>query len=351
MQLNNAVVCVQSLDGQLDEATAENTVAEINDMKDRWSVITERLNDFCNRDIPEIEIAEIKAEHLDDKPVDETDLTSVISMDKWKEKVRKVNLLMKYVERLVGVNTDGKVNYPSIRILASNTKEATKTITSYCKPRLEVVTVLGNNIIDNEPDNADQKEEITTTVDSLNKRIELSENSAAILKMKVRDLALDYFNNRLNNCEVVLESEEENVDKLISVKPDLKTTQEQMVLLKEGRKEFDKNQEDFDDVVRKLKDRKISEFLLKEGFQGTLKEKSDNIKRRREAVDKKLTESETRIHRNLISHFTEMKRAVAKWLTSCEKKEKAINVEPSPSHDPVAEYKKLKVSCKFIMYF
>jgi hypothetical protein len=70
----------------------------------------------------EIEIAEIKAEHLEEDSLDETDLKSVVPLDEWREKVRKVNLLLKYVERLVGVNADGKMDYPSIRILASNTK-------------------------------------------------------------------------------------------------------------------------------------------------------------------------------------------------------------------------------------
>ena len=37
--------------------------------------------------------------------------------------MRKVNLLLKYVERLVNINVDGKIDdYPSIRILASNAK-------------------------------------------------------------------------------------------------------------------------------------------------------------------------------------------------------------------------------------
>ena len=111
---------------------------------------------------------------------------------------------------------------------------------------------------------------------------------------RVRDLALEYFNNSFNNCEIALETEEENVNKLVGTKPDLETTQEQMVLLKEGRKEFKKNQEDYENVVDELKDKKIAEFLSKEGFQGTLADKSGNIKRRREAVDKKLSESEIR---------------------------------------------------------
>jgi hypothetical protein len=42
-----------------------------------------------------------------------------------------------------------------------------------------------------------------------------------------------------------------------------------------------------------------------------------------------------------------MKKAVSKWLSSCEKKEKSINVDPSPTHDPVAEYKKLMVGFVF----
>jgi hypothetical protein len=70
----------------------------------------------------EIEIAEIKAENLEDESEDETDMSSVVPLEKWRERVRKVNLLLKYVERLVNVNVDGKMNYPSIRILASNTK-------------------------------------------------------------------------------------------------------------------------------------------------------------------------------------------------------------------------------------
>ena len=107
-------------------------------------------------------------------------------------------------------------------------------------------------------------------------------------------MALDYFNNRLNNCEIALESEEENVEKLLPTKPDLETTQEQMVLLKEGRKEFDKNEEEFGNVVDELKDNKIVELLSKDGFQGTLGEKSQNIKKRREAVEKKLSDSKTR---------------------------------------------------------
>jgi hypothetical protein len=115
---------------------------------------------------------------------------------------------------------------------------------------------------------------------------------------RVRDLALEYFNNSFNNCEIALETEEENVNKLVGTKPDLETTQEQMVLLKEGRKEFKKNQEDYENVVDELKDKKIAEFLSKEGFQGTLADKSGNIKRRREAVDKKLSESEIRYNFN-----------------------------------------------------
>ena len=111
---------------------------------------------------------------------------------------------------------------------------------------------------------------------------------------RVRDLALDYFNNRFNNCEIALESEEENVSKLVTAKPDLETTQEQMELLKEGQKEFKTNQEDYENAVEELKDKKISEFLSKEGFQGTLGDKSDNIKQRRTVVDKKLSEAKTR---------------------------------------------------------
>ncbi|XP_028414728.1 nuclear anchorage protein 1-like isoform X2 [Dendronephthya gigantea] len=343
-RLDNAESSAEHLDDQLlDESTVENTQVKVKDMKVRWGVVTQRLDEFCNRDIPEIEIAQIKAEHLEEDSLDETDMRSVVPLDVWREKVRKVNLLLKYVERLVGVNADGKEDYASIRILASNTKEATKTITLYCKPRVQVIKTQGINIISEDPHDIDRGEEITDTIDSLRKRVETSENNAGILKMKVRDLALDYFNNRLNHCEIALESEEENVEKLLATKPDIETTQEQMVLLKEGRKEFDKNKEDYENVVNELKDKKIVELLTKDGFQGTLADKSQNIKKRRDAVEKKLSESKTRIHRNLISHLSEMKKVVGKWLASCEKKEKSINVEPSPTHDPVAEYKKLMV--------
>ena len=103
-------------------------------------------------------------------------------------------------------------------------------------------------------------------------------------------MALDY----CCNCEISLESEEENANKLVATKPDLETTQEQMVLLKEGRKEFDKDQEDYENVVDELKDKKVTEFLSKDGFQGTVGNKSDSIKTRREEIDKKLSESKTR---------------------------------------------------------
>ena len=49
---------------------------------------------------------------------------------------------------------------------------------------------------------------------------------------RVRDLSLGYFNDRLNECEINLESEEENVNKLITPKEDLETTKEELVLLK-----------------------------------------------------------------------------------------------------------------------
>ena len=61
--------------------------------------------------------------------------------------------------------------------------------------------------------------------------------------------------------------------------------------------------------------------------------------------------SSSRIHRNLVLHLTEMKKAVARWLTSCEKREKTVNVEPSLTHDPVAEYKKLMVGPGFYAFF
>ena len=69
-----------------------------------------------------MEIIEIKAERSETAELDETDLTAVVSLDVWREKVRKVNVLLKYVERLVDVKPDVKVDFNTIRILASNTK-------------------------------------------------------------------------------------------------------------------------------------------------------------------------------------------------------------------------------------
>ena len=46
------MTCVGELDDQLDETTVENARENVNDMKDRWGVVTQRLDDFCNRDIP-----------------------------------------------------------------------------------------------------------------------------------------------------------------------------------------------------------------------------------------------------------------------------------------------------------
>ena len=46
------MTCVGELDDQLDETTVENAREKVNEMKDRWGVVTQRLDDFCNRDIP-----------------------------------------------------------------------------------------------------------------------------------------------------------------------------------------------------------------------------------------------------------------------------------------------------------
>ena len=69
-----------------------------------------------------MEIIEIKSERLEDAQLDQTDMKAVVSMDEWREKVRKVTVLLKYLERLVDVKPDVKRDFPTIRILASNTK-------------------------------------------------------------------------------------------------------------------------------------------------------------------------------------------------------------------------------------
>jgi hypothetical protein len=46
------VVCVGQLGDQLDETTVQSAQGNVKDMKDRWGVVTQRLDDFCNRDIP-----------------------------------------------------------------------------------------------------------------------------------------------------------------------------------------------------------------------------------------------------------------------------------------------------------
>ena len=43
---------------------------------------------------------------------------------------------------------------------------------------------------------------------------------------------MDYFNERLNQCEINLEAEEENVNNLMVPKTELETTKEQLVSLK-----------------------------------------------------------------------------------------------------------------------
>ena len=52
MQLNNAVECVGQLEDQLDESNVEKAQGNVNEMKERWDVVTKRLDEFCNRDIP-----------------------------------------------------------------------------------------------------------------------------------------------------------------------------------------------------------------------------------------------------------------------------------------------------------
>ena len=52
VQLNNAVDSIGQLDDQLDESTFETAKVKVNDMKGRWDVVTKRVDDFCNRDIP-----------------------------------------------------------------------------------------------------------------------------------------------------------------------------------------------------------------------------------------------------------------------------------------------------------
>lgn len=91
-----------------------------------------------------------------------------------------------------------------------------------------------------------------------------------------------------------MENEEAKVGELLAAKPALEDAQQQMLLLKDERREFKTNQEDYDHVVDELRDKKIAEFLSKEGFQGTLREKSESIQKRREAVDKKMSEAEIR---------------------------------------------------------
>lgn len=63
-------------------------------------------------------------------------------------------------------------------------QEATKSIKLYCKPRMEVVTVSGQNIVDDDPENVDNKNEITETTNSLTQRMEAVEHNADLLKMK-----------------------------------------------------------------------------------------------------------------------------------------------------------------------
>lgn len=81
------------------------------------------------------------------------------------------------------VNKEVSLDWAYFNILF-HLQEAMKTITSYCKPRTEVISSLGYNIIDNEPGNIDQGEEITNTIETLKKRIEVSENGANVLQMK-----------------------------------------------------------------------------------------------------------------------------------------------------------------------
>ena len=47
-------------------------------------------------------------------------------------------------------------------------------------------------------------------------------------------------------------------------------------------------------MSQEFEDKKISEYLAKEGFQGTLLNKNVDIKKRRDEVAKKLAECQTR---------------------------------------------------------
>ena len=79
------------------------------------------LSTCCLRiPLQEIEIAAIKAEDLES--LDETDLNTVFAIDRWREEVRKINVLLNYVDRLLSVNADVNISYPIIRILATNSK-------------------------------------------------------------------------------------------------------------------------------------------------------------------------------------------------------------------------------------
>ena len=50
--LDKVVKDVGALDGALDESAKETAEGQLNRLTERWSVVTNRLDTFCSRDIP-----------------------------------------------------------------------------------------------------------------------------------------------------------------------------------------------------------------------------------------------------------------------------------------------------------
>lgn len=127
---------------------------------------------------------------------------------------------------------------------------------------------------------------------------------------------LKYFNDRFNECEINLEKEEESIEILLVSKHDLVSTQEQMKQFKEVQSEFEKNKQSYNVTLEEINDPKISEFVSKQGFQGTLEDRSENITKRRDDVEKKLNECETRYDSQLLIFFGAQKYKKTTFLSA-----------------------------------
>ncbi|XP_020615403.1 dystonin-like isoform X2 [Orbicella faveolata] len=308
---------------KLDKTDIDGVDKTKNALNSRWKAVNDHLKE--------------RQQKLDSALLDILKKDTEGRLGRWREQSIALGLLVSEATRKVEQDVD-ETDYGDIQASVVQLQEVENSLAEDLSRELVEVSDSGRDIIEKEELQPDVGDEVSETLDALNRQVTDLEKGTRDKKDRIKESSLKYFGRSLADCEEAVEKlGETSVNSFTDVGSDIGEVGKQLAELQEFESDLVIEEATFSDIKDQFEDSKGTE-MLREEDRARIQRRIDALDEKWAELNKNHDENHRKLTHAMIVLHEELMEEIYDWLGDAEKQADSIAVNEDDISSVMEEY-------------